>query len=300
MIDLHMHTTASDGRCTPVELVHRLLAVGIDTFSVTDHDTVAAVQETAALAAASGLEFVPGIEITAVYKEKDVHVLGYFVEHDSPELAAFLASSRADRTRRARLIAERLAGLGVPIDIDAVLTAPRGGASGKAIARPLLGRALVEAGHVRDVKEAFDLYLGEGKPAYVGRHGAMPAEVVGIIRRAGGIASLAHPGSLGHDELIPDLVHAGLAAFEAYHSEHSPEVTDRYLSIARNYALAVSGGSDYHGEGTRRAEFFGVVNLPLPEFVRLKDAHQRSKRIADLDGIVGQGAMASGAPSRRS
>jgi len=269
MIDLHLHTTASDGRSTPALLVDQIRAAGIHTFSVADHDTVAAVAESASLAADAGLQFVPGIEVTAVHRGKDVHVLGYFFDPDSPDLLSFLAASCADRLRRAREMADKLAALGVPIDIDALIASTGGPVSGRSIARPLVARALVDRGHVADVQEAFDRYLAVDRPAYVARTGASPQDVVKIIRDAGGITSLAHPGATGVDELIPDLAEGGLVALECYHSEHGAGVTEKDLKIAKAHALLVSGGSDFHGPGARRAEFFGKVGLPQADFERL-------------------------------
>lgn len=275
-IDLHMHTTASDGRSTPERLIEQLKTAGIGTFSVTDHDTVAAVGRTEALARDAGLRFVPGIEITAVYNQKDVHVLGYFVDYESPGLLAFLKNSLDDRLRRARLMSDKLAQLGVPIDLDALIEQTGGPNSGKAIARPVVARALLEAGHVATIQEAFDKYLAEGQPAYFGRIGASPVEVVKIIHDARGLAVFAHPGPLGKDELLPDLVAAGLDAIECYHSEHTPEMTAKYLAMAETHGLGVTGGSDFHGEGARRAEFFGHVSLPRDHFDRFVARHARS------------------------
>ena len=280
MIDLHMHTTASDGRCSPTELVGRLARAGITVFSVTDHDTTAGLVESAAAAVRAGLEFIPGTEITAVYQGRDVHVLGYFIDPTTPELSGLLAASRQSRVIRAREIAARLAALNVPIDVERVLAAGGGAASGIAIARPVLARALVEAGHVSSIREAFDRYLGESKPAYVPRQGRSPSDVVQVIRCAGGVASLAHPGVLGCDELIPQLVDAGLGALEAYHSDHSTAETGRYLGLARQYGLAVTGGSDYHGDGVRRAEWLGIVSLPPDEYRRFC-GRARQKRSED-------------------
>jgi hypothetical protein len=278
MIDLHMHTTASDGRSSPADLVRRVAAIGIRIFSVTDHDTVAALGETAGLADAAGLQFVPGVEVTAVHERKDVHVLGYFVDHEAPAFRAFLALSLADRNRRARVMCDRLAELNAPIDLEQIIGHDGGLNGGKAIARPAVARALLEAGHVASIQEAFDRYLAEGRPAYVDRTGASPAQVVAVIMEAGGIASLAHPGPLARDELVAPLVAAGLSAIEVYHSEHTPDVTDRYLRLADEHGLAVTGGSDYHGEGTRRAEFLGRVGLPASEFARLVERHACDRR----------------------
>ena len=265
MIDLHAHTTASDGRSTPRELVNRAVEVGITTLAVTDHDTMAAVAETAALAAAAGLGFVPGIEITSVSRGKDAHVLGYFLSPEAPGLSELIADQRRRRVERAREIGRRLEQMGAPIDVDALL-ASAGERSGKAIARPQIAQALIAAGHVATVAEAFDRFLGENCAAYVPHTGAAPAEVVRLIVAGGGIASLAHPGHLKQDDVIPELVDAGMAALEVYHSSHDEPATAHYLQIARRHSLAVTGGSDYHGEGVRRAEFFGVVNLPDHEF----------------------------------
>jgi 3',5'-nucleoside bisphosphate phosphatase len=140
---------------------------------------------------------------------------------------------------------------------------------GKSLARPQIAQALIAAGHVSTVAEAFDRYLHEAGPAYVPHRGATPTQVVELILEAGGVASLAHPGYTKQDAIIPDLVAAGLPAIEAYHSSHDEPTTHRYLELARHYGLAVSGGSDFHGEGTRRSEFFGLVDLPAAEFDRL-------------------------------
>ncbi len=280
MIDLHAHTTASDGRSTPRELVDRAVAVGITTLAVTDHDTMAAVPETAALAMAAGLGFVPGIEITSVSRGKDAHVLGYFLSPEAPGLSELIADQRRRRVERAREIGRRLEKMGVPIDVAALL-ASAGERSGKAIARPQIAQALIAAGHVSTVAEAFDRFLGENCEAYVPHTGASPAEVVRLIVAGGGIASLAHPGHLKQDDVIPELVEAGMAALEVYHSVHDEPTTAHYLAIAKRLSLAVTGGSDYHGEGVRRAEFFGVVNLPKNEFLGfLKRAGRERDQLA--------------------
>ena len=266
VIDLHLHTTASDGVCTPSELVDMAWRAGISTMSVTDHDTVAAVAEIAALTRDIGMGFVPGIEITAVHEGRDVHVLGYFIDPDSAPFAEFLQRQRVDRVRRLSEMVDRLAEIGKPINREKVLAKKEAGGS---LGRPMVARALVKAGHVSDMRQAFDELIGEGKPAFVPRVGPPPSEVVVIIAQAGGVASLAHPGLLKRDDLIPALVDAGLPALEAFHSDHDPETTERYLALAERLGLAVSGGSDYHGEPIRRRSAFGKIGLPLEHFERL-------------------------------
>jgi predicted metal-dependent phosphoesterase TrpH len=277
MIDLHLHTTASDGLSSPAELVALAAGAGLRTIAVTDHDTTASVPEVAAQAARRGLSCVPGVEVTSVHEGHDVHVLGYFLDTEAPSLVDLLQSVRAARDGRAREIAARLAEAGVPIDVDALL--PAAGPSGRAIARPQIARALVAAGHVASVAEAFDRFLSEGCAAYVTHRGPTPAEAIWAIACAGGIASLAHPGTLARDQLIPGLVEAGLTALEAHHSAHDPATTARYVALAATHGLAVTGGSDFHGPGTRRSELFGVTALPPTAF---SDLLERAGRVAGL------------------
>ena len=265
MIDLHMHTTASDGRCTPEELVQQAHDTGIRTMAVTDHDTMASVARATAAATALGMTCIPGIEITSVHGGKDVHVLAYFLPELSTELADLLAEQRRNRTERAQTIASRLAAAGAPIDVDALMQAGEA-LGGKSLARPQIAQALIAAGHVSTVAEAFEKYLAEDGPAYVPHRGASPAEVVALIGAAGGVSSLAHPGYTKKDDVIPEMIAAGLVAIEAFHSSHDEATTQRYFEMARQHGLAVSGGSDFHGQGTRRSEFFGVTNLPTEEF----------------------------------
>ena len=278
MIDLHMHTTASDGRCTPEELVHSAYEKGIRTMAVTDHDTMGGVAGAAEAAAALGMAFVPGIEITSVHGGKDVHVLAYFLADLTQDLRDLLAEQRRNRIGRASEIAHRLAAVGAPIDVDALMEAGTA-LGGKSLARPQIAQALIAAGHVMTVAEAFERFLAEDGPAYVPHTGASPMHVVELIADAGGVSSLAHPGYTKKDEIIPDMADAGLVAIEAYHSSHDEAAVAHYLAIARTFGLAVSGGSDYHGAGTRRSEFFGVVNLPSSHYEALceRSAHARER-----------------------
>ncbi|MBA3885637.1 MAG: PHP domain-containing protein [Acidobacteria bacterium] len=271
-----MHTIASDGRCTPEALVQEAYAKGIRTMSVTDHDTMAGVPQAAQAAARLGMTFVPGIEITSVHGGKDVHVLAYFLPDLTPELRALLAEQRQSRLARAAEIARRLEAVGAPIDVAALMEA---GASlgGKSLARPQIAQALIAAGHVATVAEAFERFLSEDGPAYVPHTGASPTHVVTLIAQAGGVSSLAHPGYTKKDEVIPVMVEAGLVAIEAYHSSHDDAAVVHYLEVARAFGLAVSGGSDYHGAGTRRSEFFGVTNLPPEHFQVLCEGAGRAR-----------------------
>lgn len=279
LIDLHLHTTASDGRCSPAELIARAANAGIGVLSVTDHDTRAAHDEARAAAEARGIVFIPGIEITSVYRGKNVHVLAYGLPGAAPELDGFLAQQRASRTTRALGIADKLAALGAPISKEALLEMAHT-RTGKALARPQIADLLVQAGHATSVSDAFDRYIGEQCAAYVPHTGASPADVVALVDRLGGVASLAHPGQLASDELIPGLVAQGLHAIEVFHSSHDATATAHYASIAARLGVAMTGGSDYHGEGTRRADAFGTVGLPAEQFERLQLLLARTMRPA--------------------
>lgn len=258
-----MHTTASDGRLPPADLVARAAAAGLTTISVSDHDTVAALADVRQHAAAAGVAVVAGIEITSVHAERDVHILGYFFDELDPALARFLERQRARRIDRARAIAARLSQLGYAIDIEQLLV--RAGLTpGTAVGRPRIARALVEAGHVASIQDAFDRLLGLGQAAYVPRVGPTPADVVAAIHAARGVASLAHPGVTRQPQLIEPLAKAGLDAIEAYHSDHTPAMRAEALAAAERLHLAISGGSDHHGEDDRRP--LGGVTLPRADF----------------------------------
>jgi 3',5'-nucleoside bisphosphate phosphatase len=272
LIDLHMHTTASDGRLSPSALVARARAVGLTTISVTDHDTVAALAEVRQQTAAAGMTLVPGIEVTSVHHKRDVHLLGYFFDESDTEFARFLTTQRLHRIERLRQIGAMLARLGKDIDVETLITkAAR--TPGASVGRPTIGRALTKLGHVSSVQDAFDRYLGSGRPAFVPRVGPSPADVIAAIHAAGGIASMAHPGLTNQPALIGPMAKAGLDAIEVYHTDHTAEMRDLALTQAKRFNLLVSGGSDYHGDDERRP--IGVIRLPAADFAALE---ARAKR----------------------
>jgi 3',5'-nucleoside bisphosphate phosphatase len=270
MIDLHTHTTASDGRCSPSELVARAAAAGVTVLSVTDHDTVDACEASGALCTEAGIAFVTGIEITAVRDEKDVHVLGYFIDLRASGLRVFLAEQRRRRLDRVGRILAQLETLGLPLDADAILQ-PAIDQPGKAIGRPAVARALVAAGYVKTSNEAFASLLSRGRPGFVAREGAAPEAVIDQIHGAGGIASLAHPGLLRRDEWIPGFASSGLDAIEAYHTNHDEPLISGYRSIAHRLGLCISGGSDYHADESHGSAHPGSVSLPEDAFHQLRD-----------------------------
>jgi predicted metal-dependent phosphoesterase TrpH len=272
-VDLHLHTTASDGRCSPLELVEHAAAAGIAVMAATDHDTTGSVDEVRVRAAERGIEAIPGIEITAVEDGSDVHVLGYFLQTTDASFREFLAGQRRTRVDRVRAIAGRLAELGMPVDLSEALAAV-GQQSSRAIGRPQVARAMVAAGHVADTREAFDKWLGPNLPAFVPRSGPSPEAVIDTIHRAGGLASLAHPGRTQIDARIPALRNAGLDALEAYHSDHDAAAADRYHRMADDLGLLITGGSDYHGDPAHGVSI-GCSTLPSECWQRLHAARHR-------------------------
>jgi 3',5'-nucleoside bisphosphate phosphatase len=274
VIDLHTHTTASDGRCTPAELVARASAAGVTVLSVTDHDTVAGCEAVAAACASARIGFVAGIEITAVREEADIHVLGYFVDVASPGLHAFLADQRQQRIDRIRRMIAKLSVFGIPLDADAIVQ-PAIDDPSRSAGRPWIARALVSGGYVKSTNDAFGIWLSRGKPAFVPRESAPPEQVIEQIHEAGGLASLAHPGLVKRDEWIPALAAAGLDGLEVYHTDHDQPVTKHYRAIADRLNLAVSGGSDFHGDESHGSPSPGTVSLPREDYDRLADLARR-------------------------
>ena len=251
-IDLHAHTTASDGTFTAAELVREAVQRGLRVLAITDHDSTEAVGP--ALAAAREhppLEIVPGIEINTEVKGAEVHVLGYFLDHAAEWLRETLREFREERAARVHRIAERLAELGLPIDPAEVLALVQEGSAG----RPHVAQVMVRKGYVASVKEAFDRYLRAGGPAYVSHRKLTVQGACELIHRAGGVAVMAHPAFQDDSEaLIRELAAERLLdGVECYYAEHTPEQTARFLGLCRELGLVTTGGSDFHGPAVRAA-----------------------------------------------
>jgi predicted metal-dependent phosphoesterase TrpH len=266
-IDLHLHTSASDGLLSPAALVQAVLEADIAVFSVTDHDTVDALAQVEAPAASAGLRLVPGIELSAFWKGVEFHILGYFLDPRDPALLTFLRTTRDARRTRMQAMVNRLWALGIAVDIGEVLAL----ASDGNVGRPHLARVLVRQGVVANTDEAFERYLGADRPAYVPRPDVTVRDAIRVIHAAGGMASLAHPGVTGREDALPDLAASGLDAIEAYHAKHSIGLARHYRKVAERFGLLVTGGSDFHGpEGGGVGP--GVPCLPEPDFLRLEAA----------------------------
>jgi predicted metal-dependent phosphoesterase TrpH len=275
LIDLHLHTTASDGLLAPGALVSRAAQAGLTIIAVTDHDTIAGLAEAVEAARTCGVRVVAGIEMTAVEDGSDVHVLGYFIDRHSETLATFLARQREDRIARVREMGARLRSLGMPLDVEAMIAAAA--RDMRSIGRPAIADALVASGHAASRDDAFARLLGRGKPGFVPRQGTPAAAVIDTIHAAAGIASLAHPGIEVDDVLVEALAKRGLDAIEVWHSDHSPEQQRHYGALADRLGLAKSGGSDFHGDGVHHTSGLGAVVLPEAEFLRLETAAEQRR-----------------------
>jgi hypothetical protein len=275
-VDLHAHTTASDGALSPRELVRRAARQRVGVLAITDHDSTDGLPEAMEEAARHGIEIVPGLEINCDVPGAEIHVLGYLVRWREAWFQQFLGEQRAERVARVHRIVERLTELGMPLTAEEVFAICREGSPG----RPHVAQAMVNRGHVRSVREAFDRWLHAGGPANVPRRRLTPVEAVRVVRRAGGVPVLAHPGLAQRDALIPELVEAGLAGIEAYYPEHSARQIEAYRDTCRRLGLVATGGSDYHGSHTGRATTVGGAGVPSEVWPALQRKAQELARHA--------------------
>ncbi len=248
-LDLHLHTTHSDGSLSVREVLTRAKQAQVVALAITDHDTVSGIPEALAIGQELGIEVLPGIEISSRHREKELHILGYGFDWQEPDFLDRLKSLRAGRHDRNPQIVEKLRALGVEITYEEV----RDLAGTESVGRPHIARVLMKRGYVSSAKEAFDRFLADGKAAYVPRTLPDPATAVGWIRAAGGVPVLAHPtwvreSQAGLAQLCRDLKEQGLLGVEVHYSTHRPSETSEYLTLAKSLDLIVTGGSDFHGE----------------------------------------------------
>lgn len=278
-IDLHLHTTHSDGSQTPADVVKLAHAAGVSALAITDHDITTGLPEAMAAGQELGIEIIPGIEISSRHGESELHVLGYFLKWQDPQLNDRLTTLRESRHRRNPKIVELLQAAGIDITYDEV----RAVAGSDSVGRPHIARVLMDKKVVTSAKEAFDRFLAEGRPAYVPRDLPSPVDAIRWIKEAGGLAVLAHPtwvktveGTLS--DLTRQLKEQGLDGVEVHYSTHTPRQTRDYLSLAKQWGLLVTGGSDFHGLTKPDIEVgTGKGSLHVPDHLlpKLKDAIAR-------------------------
>ncbi|NEQ22502.1 MAG: PHP domain-containing protein [Microcoleus sp. SIO2G3] len=270
MLELHCHTTYSDGTLTPSELVRAAVQAGVLALAITDHDTLSGWQEAITTAQPHNLEIVPGVELSTVHNDRSLHILGFYP--DAQKLTAPLSERLEGRKRRSQKIAANLEALGYPISLLEL-------GEGMAPGRPHLAKALVEAGHVKSMREAFDRLLGDDKPAYVHYEKFSITEGITLLRNCGAVPVWAHPylfrgGEV--EDVLKELLDAGLMGIEVYHPSHTPKETKHLEALCSQYGLLMTGGSDYHGPSpdgkNSSSSTLNMMHLPLALLDPLKEA----------------------------
>lgn len=267
--DLHLHTNFSDGTYSPEEMVAQAKHFELSAIALTDHDTVEGCARTEQACRAEGIEFIPGSELTAEHDDNELHILGYFLDTQNPRLLTEMAQFQTVRQNRIREMVSKLNQLGIPLDAEKVFAL----ANCRSPGRPHVARALVQGGFCSSSDEAFERFLKKNRPAWVGKFKISAADAIELIHHAGGVAVFAHPGLNRADEVIPDLVEAGLDGIECFHTKHSPTTANHYITIAKRFNLLITGGSDCHGL-TKGKPLIGTVKLPYEYVEQLKNKAQ--------------------------
>jgi 3',5'-nucleoside bisphosphate phosphatase len=270
--DLHLHTNFSDGTYTPEELAAFGRQHGLAAMSLTDHDTIGGCARMATACQTIGIEFISGSELTAELNGNELHLLGYFIDIRNPKLLAEMSRFQTVRQNRIREMVVRLNQLHIPLHADAVFALANCASPG----RPHVARALVQAGFCKSLDEAFDRFLKKNKPAWVPKFKTSASDAIALIHQAGGVAVMAHPGLNRTDDIIPDLVAAGLDGIECFHSKHSTAAAEHYLMLADQHRLLVTGGSDCHGMNKGKP-LIGTIKLPYEHIEKLKQRNSELK-----------------------
>jgi 3',5'-nucleoside bisphosphate phosphatase len=271
MIDLHVHSTASDGSLSPGGVVKRAAGAGLRAIALTDHDTLAGIPEALAAGEQYGVRVVGGCEFSAAAPWGEMHVLGYFLPPDSPQLDAFLERCRADRVRRAQEMVQHLQRLGVDLSFESVLQESAGGAVG----RPHVARAIVRHGGAIDLGDAFDRFLGRGRPAFVEKTLPQFRTITELVHATGGLVSVAHLKERGTRAFIERLKGEGLDAVETRHPSHDPDLRARLTDITLQLGLLRTGGSDWHGDPEPGVTHCTIGSQSVPmEWLERLDGHR--------------------------
>lgn len=272
-VDLHIHSTTSDGVFTPSEVVLLALERGLKVIALTDHDTLGGVAEARQASLGTGLEVIAGLEVNSEGGWGDLHFLGYYVDPENGPLRERLRAIQDVRVERAHGMVERLRDLGVAMEWEAV----RALAGGHSVGRPHVAQALLDRGYVRTLQEAFDRFVGTDGPAYVPRLRLTPPQVIQMIAEAGGVPVIAHPAHSGPAAVqrIPEFVEYGLRGVEVFYPHHSPQEVEMLLELCRACGLLATGGSDFHGSGVEGGTALGGVYVPLECVEQLREVAGR-------------------------
>lgn len=267
VIDLHTHSVASDGEYPPGEVADRAAKAGCLVWALTDHDTVAGQKNALAAAQRLSIRFIPGIELSCFLNRTEIHLLGHFIDPEHPTLKQFEDLLAEKRRARMEEIIRKLAAAGVQITAEDIVR----NSGGKTIGRPHVSKALVERGFVSTIREGFDRYLGEGKPAYVPRYRLSAEDAIRLVAGAGGVTTLAHPGvnrlERGHLKQLRDV---GLAGVEVDHPDHNPSTREKYRCLAAECDLVPTAGTDFHGELVTPDRHLGSESMPQEQLDRLQ------------------------------
>ncbi len=274
-VDLHIHTTFSDGALSPTEVVAYASKVGLSAISITDHDTVDGMQEAVDAGKVYGVEVIPGIELSAQENagSQEMHILGYYIDWKSQDFNAALDVLKNARKQRAKTIFQNLKKSGIELDGDGLVE----NTGGKNIGRLHFAKALVEKKYVGSISEAFQKFLGSGRSAYVPKYFMSPKNAIEIIKKAGGIPVLAHPyyGRYGKKDIFKELINCGLMGIEAWHKSHPPNIVKKFLNMAEELNLIVTGGSDCHGGYGKEVPLMGRIKVPYRVVEELERAEEK-------------------------
>ncbi len=272
--DLHIHTAYSDGSFTPATIIRHAVKNNLKIISIADHDSVDGIAASIKEGEKNNIEVIPGIEISTTVDTGEIHMLGYFIDYEDEYFLKSLKRIQEIRLKRMSVMVDKLKRLMIDIDLNELIEY----AASSSIGRLHLAHFLKKKGIVGSAYEAFDRYIGSGKPAYEKMNALSPEEGIELISNAGGIPVLAHPGLTKRDDLIDEMIHAGLRGLEVYHSGHSEEDTNRYFQMTRDKGLLVTGGSDCHGE-KKLNMLMGRIKLPIQFVDRLKEADFIGRRL---------------------
>lgn len=271
--DLHVHTSASDGFYSPEEVVEKAGETGLAGIAITDHDTVEGLQALLKSKETGNIKtyVIPGIEINTEWDDEEIHILGYFIDYENTGLINRLAEIKSSRFKRAGKMISKLKDIGIGIELSQVQRI----AAGSVIGRPHIARAMIEKGYVFSIKEAFERYISKGKPAYVPRYKFFPQEAIDLIKQAGGIAVLAHPGLIKKNDKLNTVINMGIEGIEVFYPEHSREQIVKYTELCIKNNLLLTGGSDFHGgdkeESRNKLGCCGINEAQMCQIVKYRD-----------------------------